>query len=74
MLDDSEVVVNQSQGQIDRWVTDTAKARLNTQTHQHTDRQTDRQADRVDKLSGQLQAVLSVITNDHAMLKCKSML
>jgi len=46
VLDDSEVVVNQSQGQIDGWVTDTAKARLNTHTHQHTDRQTDRQADR----------------------------
>ena len=45
MLDDSEVVVNQSQGHIDELLTEIAIARLYTQTSQHIDRQTERQTE-----------------------------
>ena len=51
MLDDSEAVVNESQGHIDELLTDVVIASLHTdtQTYQDTDRQTDRQTDRVDR-------------------------
>ena len=47
MLDDSEVVVNQSQGHIDELLTEIVIARLYTQTSKHTDRQTDEQSEQV---------------------------
>ena len=40
--DDSEVVVNQSQGHSDEWLTDIVIARLYTQTHRRINTQTDR--------------------------------
>ena len=49
MLDDSEVVVNQSQGHIDELLTDNVIARLYIQTHSHINTQTDRQTDREDR-------------------------
>ena len=54
MLDDSEVVVNRSQGHIDELLTDIVIASLHTdtQTYQHTNRQTDRQADRQTEWTG----------------------
>ena len=45
VLDDSEVVINQSQGHIDELLTDNVIARLYTQTHRHINTQTDRQTD-----------------------------